>query len=141
MSEPVEERERIPGPLGHYKRFKTEIGGYISYSERWARVFGIFYYTLRTLLIVLSASVAANGILPARLPVPMLSFLVAVGTAIDTWLKTGTRYKGHYTFHDRFLALFIEVELTDPENTASLERLKDRFMQLIEDYGVAALPS
>src|SRR5580704_7655579 len=111
MPKAPEEHERIPGPLGHYKRFKKEIDGYIAYSELWGRVFGVFYYSLRTLLIVLSALVAASGTLPARIPIATLSFIVAVGTALDTWLKTGTRYKDHYTFHDKFLSLFIEVEL------------------------------
>jgi hypothetical protein len=73
--------------------------------------------------------------------VALFSFLVAVGTAIDTWLKTGTRYKGHYTFHDKFIALFIEVELTDPADTGKLEDLKGRFIKLIDDYGVTAIPT
>ena len=66
---------------------------------------------------------------------------MAVGTAIDTWLKTGTRHKGHYTFHDKFIALFIEVELTDPSDTPTLATLKAQFIKLIDEYGVAALPS
>lgn len=141
MQKAPEEKERKPGALGHYERFKTEIDGYIDYSELWGRVFGFLYYSLRALLIVLSAAVAATAVLPAKVPVSLLSFLVAVGTALDTWLKTGTRYKNHYLFHDRFVAVYIEVELSDPEDKTTLDRLKDKFLKLIEDYGVAALPT
>ena len=44
-------------------------------------------------------------------------------------------------FHEKFLALYIEVELTDPGDKATLEPLKKQFIKLIGDYGVAALPS
>jgi hypothetical protein len=127
--------------VANYERFKKEIDGYIDYCEHWARIFGALYYSIRTLLIVFSALVAANVVIPFGIPVRAISLLVAIGTALDTWLKTGTRYKGHYMFHEKFLALYIEVELTDPGDKTKLEPLKKQFVKLIGDYGVAALPS
>lgn len=126
----------------HYECLKTEVDGYISYSRRWARVWAAVYYSLRTGLIVISACVAAKSDLSlASNYVAILSLTVAVGTALDTWLKTGTRYKGHYMFNDKFIALYTDLELTAPTDQTKIETLKEQFKKLIDDYAVAVLPS
>lgn len=86
----------------HYSCLKSEIDSYIDYSRLWMRVWGAVYYTLRTALIVLSACVAAKETLRiVSQNVALVSLMVAVGTSLDTWLKTGTRFRGHYTFNDK----------------------------------------
>jgi hypothetical protein len=98
----------------HYSCLKSEIDSYIDYSRVWMRVWGAVYYTLRTALIVLSACVAAKDtLLIISQNVAFVSLVVAVGTSLDTWLKTGTRFRGHYTFNDKFIALHTDLELTD----------------------------
>ena len=83
-------------PQEHYDSLKTEIDGYIKYSHRWSIVWAIVYYTLRGGLIALAACVAAKDSLPRIASIAaLLSLLVAIGTALDTWLKTGNRYRGH----------------------------------------------
>ena len=68
-----------------YDCLKTEIDSYINYSRVWMRVWASVYYTLRTALIVLSACVAAKDGLKILIPAaPLLSLVVAVGTALDT---------------------------------------------------------
>ena len=125
-----------------YDSLKTEIDGYIKYSRLWSAVWAVVYYGLRATLIIFAASVAAKTDL--RLSsgqVAILSLLVAIGTALDTWLKTGDRYKGHYTFNDKFIALYMDLELTSPRNTAAIESIKDQFKKLIDGYAVAVLPA
>jgi hypothetical protein len=76
------------------------------------RVWSAVYYTLRTALIVLSACVAAKEtLLIVSQNVAFISLVVAVGTSLDTWLKTGTRFRGHYTF--KFIAFHTDLDLTD----------------------------
>lgn len=90
---------------------------------------------------MLAASVAAKDSLPRIASVAaLLSLLVAIGTALDTWLKTGNRYRGHYTFNDKFIALYTDLELTDVADTAKITNVEMEFKKLISDYSVAVLP-
>lgn len=108
-------------PKNHYNSLRTEIDGYIKYSHRWSVVWANVYYILRGALIALAACVAAKDSLPRIAGVAaLLSLLVAIGTALDTWLKTGNRYRGHYTFNDKFIALYTDLELTDATDTAKI---------------------
>src|ERR1700722_12302101 len=94
----------------HYECLKSEINSYVSYSRTWRRVWGGVYYSLRTALIVLSAGIAAKESLHIFSEhAPLLSLLVAVGTSLDTWLKTGNRFRGHYIFSDKFVALHTDL--------------------------------
>src|SRR5271168_3717139 len=111
----------------HYDCLKSEIDSYIDYSRVWMRVWGTVYYSLRTALIVLSACVAAKDTLKiVSQNVAFVSLVVAVGTSLDTWLKTGNRFKGHYTFNDKFIALHTDLELPDHADVAALGRLQDQ---------------
>ena len=128
-------------PKDHYDSLKTEIDGYIKYSHRWSIVWAIVYYILRGTLIVLAACVAAKDSLPRIASVAsLLSLLVAIGTALDTWLKTGNRYRGHYTFNDKFIALYTDLELTDVTDAAKISNVELEFKKVINDYSVAILP-
>jgi hypothetical protein len=70
----------------------------------------------------------------------VLSLLVAVGTALDAWLKTGNRCRGHYTFNDKFIALYTDLELTDATDTEKVNNLELEFKKMMSDYSVAVLP-
>jgi hypothetical protein len=125
----------------HYDCPKTEIDGYIKYSHQWSIVWATVYYILRGTLIVLAACVAAKDSLkPLAAAASIFSLIVAVGTALDTWLKTGNRYRGHYVFNDKFIALFTDLELTDTTDTTKIAALEGEFKKLIGDYAVAVLP-
>ena|SRR5271165_2939768 len=126
----------------HYDCLKAEIDSYISYSRIWMRVWGSVYYSLRTALIVLSACVAAKDTLQiVSQNVAFVSLVVAVGTSLDTWLKTGNRFRGHYNYNDKFIALHTDVELTDQTDSVALAKLQDQFKKFIDDYGQAVLPT
>src|ERR1700729_3498050 len=82
------------------------IESYVKYSRTWMRVWGVIYYVLRTALIVASSCVAAKSTVPAlEVYSVYLALFVAIATALDTWLKTGSRYRGHYMFNDKFITL------------------------------------
>src|SRR5277367_1684072 len=118
----------------HYTCLKAEIDSYISYSRVWMRVWASVYYSLRTALIVLSACVAAKDTLQiVSQHVAIVSLMVAVGTSLDTWLKTGNRFRGHYNYNDKFIALHTDVELTDQNDSVALGRLQDQFKKFIDD--------
>jgi hypothetical protein len=128
--------------IDHYDCLKSEIDSYIDYSRLWMRIWGAVYYTLRTALIVLSACVAAKETLAfISRNVALVSLIVAVGTSLDTWLKTGNRFRGHYTFNDKFIALHTDLELTDQADTVALGRLQDQFKRFIDEYAQAVLPT
>jgi len=128
-------------PKNHYDNLKREVDGYIKYSHTWSIVWANVYYLLRVTLIVLAACVASKDSLPRIASVAaVLSLLVAVGTALDTWLKTGNRYRGHYTFNDKFIALYTDLELTDATDTEKVNNLELEFKKMISDYSVAVLP-
>jgi hypothetical protein len=129
-------------PPDHYTTLRVTIDSYIKYSRLWMRVWATIYYGLRISLIVLSAAVATKGVTPflddnGR----TLSLIVAIGTSLDTWLKTGNRYKGHYVFNDRFIALCTDLELADPNNNDAMAEVKAQFKKLVEDYSTAVLPT
>ena len=131
-----------PPPPSFCDALKTEIDSYIQYSYLWMRVWALIYYGLRTSLITLSACVAAKQTL--SMPdhtVALLSLLVAVGTSLDTWLKTGNRYKGHYMFNDKFIALSTDLELADPANVAQTSSVQTNFKKIVDEYAQAVLPS
>jgi peptidoglycan/LPS O-acetylase OafA/YrhL len=128
-------------PKNHYDSLKREVDGYIKYSHTWSIVWANVYYLLRVTLIVLAACVAAKDSLPRIASIAaVLSLLVAVGTALDTWPKTGNRYRGHYTFNDKFIALYTDLELTDATDTEKVNNLELEFKKMISDYSVAVLP-
>ena len=128
-------------PTNHYESPKTEIDGYINYSRRWSILWAAVYYMLRGALIVLASCVAAKDSLPRIASIAaLLSLLVAIGTALDTWLKTGNRYCGHYTFNDKFIALYTDLELTDDTDAVKIGSVELEFKKLINDYSVAVLP-
>jgi hypothetical protein len=129
-------------PTSRYNCLKNEIDGYIKYSYTWMRVGAWVYYSLRTALIVLSACIAAKGgIQIIKDYLAWISLAVAVGTALDTWQKTGIRYKGHYVFNDKFISLYTEVELTSANDTIALSKAKEEFSKLTDHYSVAVLPT
>jgi hypothetical protein len=70
-----------------------------------------------------------------------LALAVAIGTSLDTWLKTGTRYRGHYSFNDKFISLDTDLELTSPTDTAKVETIHQQFTKMIDDYSTAVLPT
>lgn len=125
-----------------YESLKTEIDGYIDYSRTWMRVWACVYYLLRTTMIVLAAMVAAKDSLQfIKDNVSVLALLVAIGTSLDTWLKTGTRYKGHFSYNDKFISLYTDLKLTEPSDKDKIEALHQKFSKLIEDYSTVTLPT
>jgi hypothetical protein len=136
-TDPLEPPEPSP-----YECLKTEVDGYIKYSYTWMRVWAAVYYTLRTALIVLASLAAAKDSLAfLRDHLAVLSLLVAIGTSLDTWLKTGNRYKGHYSFNDKFIALYTDLQLTSPTDTGKIQSIHEQFKKMIDDYSTAVLPS
>jgi hypothetical protein len=129
-------------PSTPYECLKDEIDGYITYSYTWMRFWAFVYYVLRTALIVLAALVAAkDGLSWVAANASILAVAVAIGTSLDTWLKTGNRYHGHYLFNDKFISLNTDLELTLPTETVKIDDIHQRFTKLIDDYSAAVLPT
>ena len=126
----------------YHETLLSEVRSYIEYSQTWMRFWGWVYYTLRTALIVLSACVAAKDTLGlASRQIAIMALLVAIGTSIDTWLKTGSRYRGHYSFNDKFIALCTDLEISNAADPSGMEKIQEQLKKLIDDYAVAVLPS
>jgi hypothetical protein len=129
-------------PSTPYECLRNEVDGYIKYSYTWMRFWAVAYYGLRTSMIVLAALVAAKDSLPAiKNNVAVLALLVAVGTSLDTWLKTGDRYRGHYSFNDKFIALNTDLLVSDSTDKAKIDSITEQFKKLIYDYAAAVLPT
>ncbi|MDV9170524.1 hypothetical protein R6V09_10310 [Streptomyces sp. W16] len=103
-------------------------------KNQWRRgmvAYGITYYTTRVVLIVASAIVASGRNL-ADSPfhnlwyyVPALSLLVAIVTALDTWLKPQQKWQGFMESRDALADLFVRIDGGLP-----LDEARERFFQL-----------
>jgi hypothetical protein len=111
----------------------------IFFSGKRARQFGILYYGLRVTLIVLSACAASKGIYWLMNNAPILSLLVAIGTTIDTWLQPGVKYKGHYTYNDKFRALKADFSFIKRDDSDSLKTLNESWKSLDDEYRKSVL--
>jgi hypothetical protein len=112
----------------------------IYFSGKRAFWFGILYYGFRVTLIVLSACAAAKGIAWLVNSAPILSLLVAIGTTIDTWLQPGVKYKGHYTYNDKFRALKADLYFIKRDDSAALKILNESWKALDDEYRKTVLP-
>jgi hypothetical protein len=112
----------------------------IYFSGKRAFWFGVLYYSLRVFLIVLSACAAAQGISWLTKHVALLSLLVAIGTTIDTWLQPGVKYKGHYTYNDKFRALKADLYFIKRDDDDALKKLNESWKSLDDEYRKTVLP-
>jgi hypothetical protein len=78
--------------------------------------YGCTYYFTRVVLIVASAIVAANANLSHGRGwevvqwIPLLALLVAIITALDTWLKPQQKWRGFMGSRDALADLVIQIE-------------------------------
>jgi hypothetical protein len=112
----------------------------IHFSGKRAYWFGVLYYSFRVALIVLSACAAARGIQKLETHVAVLSLLVAIGTTIDTWLQPGVKYKGHYTYNDKFRALKSDLYFIKRDDSAALKTINEAWKILDDEYRKTVLP-
>jgi hypothetical protein len=88
--------------------------------KRQARFYGTVSSVVRILLIISTAVVAAEKTFQPHLPqsltalFPTLSLLVAIGTALDAWLKPRDKWKGFLS--DRDAAHYILIRARNSEN-------------------------
>lgn len=108
--------------------------------EGWkqqARFYGTLSSVVRVLLIISTALVAAERTLGALLPdswkpvFPVLSVLVAIGTALDAWLKPREKWKGFLADRDAVNHFLIVAKNTKPDDSDKISQLFEQF-RLIE---------
>ena len=106
---------------------------------RWkwgTRVYGTIYPSVRVVVIVASATVAAEKTLVgsevASLVswVPVLALVVAIATALDTWIKPRDKWRGFMMDRDDAADLLIRVRGTAQDDTESIHRLRTDFAEL-----------
>ncbi|MBH0776592.1 DUF4231 domain-containing protein [Nocardia bovistercoris] len=89
--------------------------------------YGVTYYVSRTVLIVASATVAAGNNLHGGAGewilrwVPLLSVLVAILAAFDTWLKPLQKWRGFMTSRDSLADLAISYAQDGDRDTVRRE--------------------
>ena len=102
--------------------------------RRWrvgTNAYGGTYYGLRIVLIAASAVVAADQNLGHAKGswllswIPALSLLVAVTTAVDTWLKPQQKWRGFMESRDALADLLVQAEGGLPA-----EEVRARFLEL-----------
>jgi hypothetical protein len=69
----------------------------------------------------------------------VLSLLVAIGTGIDTWVKSAGRWKTHYSYNDLYIARESELARISPTDLSALADFRQRLDALDSDYRKAAL--
>jgi hypothetical protein len=112
----------------------------IYFSGKRAYWFGVLYYGLRLALIVMSACAAAKGIDFLVRNAAIISLLVAIGTTIDTWLQPVVKYKGHYTYNDKFRAVKADLYLIDRHDPHALKVINEAWKALDDEYRKTVLP-
>ncbi|MFE7974271.1 DUF4231 domain-containing protein [Streptomyces shenzhenensis] len=117
--------EMLPGPL--VKEMDREM-------RRWRIAtfnYGVTYYLSRILLIVASAVVAADQNLGGGHGswliawVPALALVVAVMTAVDTWLKPQQKWRGFMESRDALADLRIQAE-----GGMTADQVRAKFLEL-----------
>jgi hypothetical protein len=102
--------------------------------RRWrvgTHAYGGTYYGLRILLIAASGVVAADQNLGGAKGswlmtwVPALSLLVAITTAVDTWLKPQQKWQGFMESRDALADLLVQAE-----GGLSADEVRARFLKL-----------
>ncbi|MEU5313660.1 DUF4231 domain-containing protein [Streptomyces sp. NPDC021562] len=102
--------------------------------RRWrvgTNAYGGTYYGLRIVLIVTSAIVAADQNLGHAKGswllswMPTLSLVVAITTAVDTWLKPQQKWRGFMESRDALADLLVQAE-----GGLSAEEVRTRFLEL-----------
>lgn len=124
----------VAASLGPKPHLEAEIRAVVEYSLKKTKAFGTVYYSMRVALIVLSVCAAAKGINFLAYAAPVLSLFVAIGTALDTWLKPGLRYKIHYKYHDQFRKLWTDIKFIKPEDVSALNHIKRKFQETDDHY-------
>jgi hypothetical protein len=127
-------------PKDGYAALEAVLEDAIYFSGKRAYWFGILYYGSRFVLITLSACAAAKGISFLVQSAAVLSLLVAIGTTVDTWLQPSVKYKGHYTYNDKFRALKSDLYQTEREDKSAVKALNEQWKALDEDYRKTVLP-
>src|SRR2546429_357414 len=101
-----------------------------------ARFYGTVSSGVRMLLIVSSALVAADKTLTSHLPAgwealfPSLSVLVAIGTALDAWLKPRDKWKGFLSDRDAANLLLMKARNVDKSDVVKIEAYLEEFRLL-----------
>jgi hypothetical protein len=127
-------------PADPYDVLQAILNDCIAFSGKRAKIFGALYYSLRVALIVLSACAAAKGIAFLEHNAAWLSLFVAIGTTLDTWLQPGVRYKGHYTYNDKYRALKADLFFVKREDEARLTAMNEAWKSMDEEYRKTVLP-
>ncbi|MEU0744346.1 hypothetical protein [Streptomyces sp. NPDC006134] len=118
--------ERLPEPLA--REMEREM-------RRWRVAtfnYGVTYYLSRILLILASAVVAADQNLEDGHGswlikwVPALALIVAVMTAVDTWLKPQQKWRGFMESRDALADLMIQADGGMPADQVRAKFLKLR---------------
>jgi Protein of unknown function (DUF4231) len=93
--------------------------------------YGSTYYFTRIILIVASAIVAANENLShgkgsSLIPwIPLLALVVAIVTALDTWLKPQQKWRGFMESRDILVDLVIQIE-----NGLPIDEARTKFYEI-----------
>jgi hypothetical protein len=88
-------------------------------------------------LIVLSALTSAKAVGVAGgidKYQSVFALLVTILTALDTWLKTGERYRVHYEYDDQFRDLLVKLHLSDKNDRAELRKLANQLADTRSKY-------
>ena len=129
-----------PMPTEPHDVLQAILDDCIAFSGKRAMWFGIIYYSLRVALIVLSACAAAKGIDFLVQNAAILSLLVAIGTTADTWLQPGVKYKGHYTYNDKYRALKADLYFVKRDDSARLQAINEAWKAMDDEYRKTVLP-
>lgn len=120
---------------GEMKRVVQSSRRDIQFWKNWTLVAHI---TTRTSLIVLAAIVAAQkNLIGSPLNeivnwVPVLSLIVAILTAFDTWLKPGEKWSAHRRFVNKMWDMETELELISGSDVETIRKMNQEFIKIRE---------
>ena len=107
--------------------------------KRWAQgtlAYGIVYRGLRIVLIIMSATVAAQANLEDSVLtgiihwIPIFALAVAILTALDTWMKPRDKWRGFMSDRDGLDRFILELKsIRDPQEDQILA-MNERFSDL-----------
>jgi len=110
------------------------------YIRNWkfmSRVYATVSIVLKGALIIASAIVAAKAGLKdilKDLTFTQLGVLVAIGTALDAWLKPREKWKGFMTDHENASDLLMRLKNTSDDESDRIEQWRNDFQAILKTH-------
>jgi hypothetical protein len=128
------------GHIELYDELMERIRDNLSFSERYAHRYTWAYWTLKGIIVVLSACAAAKALGLFQSIAAGMSLAVAILTSLDALVKPEARWKSHDVFNGLYLQYKSELVSIGSADKVALNEFRKRLGELDGRYSKERLP-